>query len=134
MPYRVLVTGSRHWYCLSIADRIVRKLTQRHGDVVIVHGAAPGVDSAFASAAEINSNVVQEPHPADWNSFGPGAGPRRNQEMVDLGADICLAVHSDLTNSKGTKDCVRRAIKAGIPVWMIDSEDTSLKPARIQSI
>ena len=125
MPYRVLVTGSRHWYCLAMAERIVRKLADRHGEIAIIHGAAPGVDSAFESAVELidRPEVVAWPHPAPWQVFGRRAGPLRNQAMVDLGADICIAVHPDLANSRGTKDCVRRAMDAGIPVWAVTAED-----------
>ena len=34
--------------------------------------------------------------------------------MVDLGADVCLAF--PLGESRGTRDCMRRASEAGIPV------------------
>jgi hypothetical protein len=43
--------------------------------------------------------------------------------MVAKGADLCIAVHEFLMNSKGTRDCCNRAIAAGIPVWLIASDD-----------
>ena len=55
-----------------------------------------------------------ETHPADWSTHGRAAGPIRNQQMVDRGADICLAFPT--SSSIGTWDCVRRAKAAGIPV------------------
>jgi hypothetical protein len=120
---RVIVTGSRHWYCLEIAGQVVRRLKARHGDaLVIVHGAAPGVDRAFDDAAAAEG-VAREPHPARWRELGNGAGPVRNGEMVAAGAALCVAVHRDLKASRGTKDCVRKALAAGIPVWLVDSED-----------
>jgi hypothetical protein len=42
--------------------------------------------------------------------------------MVAAGADMCVAFHRFLSGSKGTNDCVRRAIEAGIPTYLIDSE------------
>lgn len=67
-------------------------------------------------ARDIARNVfwlTEEPHPADW-SWGNGAGMHRNQEMVDLGADVCLAFIRG--KSSGTRDCADKAAKAGIPV------------------
>lgn len=115
---RVIITGARDWYCYELATKVLTGLIAKHGanDLVIVHGAAPGVDSAFAQAC--HDNIIEdEPHPAHWKAFGNGAGPKRNQEMVDSGADLCLAFHPHLSISKGTRDCVRRALKAGIPTW-----------------
>jgi hypothetical protein len=49
--------------------------------------------------------------------------------MVDAGAGVCIAVHRFLMNSKGTKDCARQAIEAGIPTYLIDSDEA--KPKRL---
>jgi hypothetical protein len=45
-------------------------------------------------------------------------------------ADLCLALHRTLATSKGTKDCVRQALAAGIPVYLI--EDDRAIPTRLQ--
>lgn len=122
MPTRVLITGDRHWYCERLAARVVKGLLERHGnDIVIVQGAAPGVDTVFAEAA-FEAGVTQEPHPARWDELGPKAGPIRNAEMVKLGAAFCIAFHRDLENSRGTLDCVSRCHNAGIPVWLVADE------------
>ena len=131
-PYRVLVTGSRSWPCHEVASIVVNRLLARHGTgLVIVHGAAPGVDSAFHAAA-MSRGAACEPHPADWDRLGKCAGPIRNQTMVDAGAVLCIAVHRDLAGSRGTRDCVRRALAADIPVWLIDSDE--VKPKRITEV
>lgn len=94
-------------------------LRDRYGPAItIVHGMAPGVDTAFAVACR-RLKVKDEPHPADWETLGKGAGPRRNQAMVDLGATFAIAVHRDLEKSRGTKDCVSRCHAAGIPVYHV---------------
>lgn len=76
--------------------------------------------------------VIPETHPADWDTCGPGcvlgdaahrrattegrlrycprAGHRRNQEMVDAGADVVLAFVLD--DSPGATDCLGRARRA----------------------
>lgn len=129
---RVLVTGSRYWACRDLARAVVARLVNRYGDALtVVHGAAPGVDSAFAGACE-ELGVDQEPHPADWQGKGNGAGPIRNQRMVDAGAVLCIAVHRDLAGSKGTKDCCRRALAAGIPTYLVDGE--KVEPRRLTEV
>jgi hypothetical protein len=55
--------------------------------------------------------------PADWARFGRAAGPIRNQRMLDEGKPtLVLAFHNNIVESKGTKDMVKRARKAGIRV------------------
>jgi hypothetical protein len=49
--------------------------------------------------------------------------------MVALGADLCIAVPKFVMNSKGTKNCVKQAIEAGLPTYLIDSDEA--KPKRL---
>lgn len=109
VPRRVLVTGSRDW----TDTRVISVALVEHmwpGDV-LVHGAAKGADSLAAGLWEAFGPV--EPHP-----YPPGSGKRggylRNKEMVDAGADICLAFIWN--NSRGASMCAGLAEKAGIPV------------------
>ena len=51
------------------------------------------------------------------HTFNANAGPIRNAEMVALGAEMCLAFHRAIAASRGTKDCARRALAAGIPTY-----------------
>lgn len=60
--------------------------------------------------------------PADWDKYGRSAGPIRNGEMLKQGKpDLVVAFHDDIENSKETKDMVRQAREAGIPVEVRDS-------------
>jgi hypothetical protein len=70
-------------------------------------------------------------HGHDWKGLGNVAGPARNREMVQAGADLCIALHRSIETSKGTRDCVRQALAAGIPVWLIESEEAI--PKRVQA-
>jgi hypothetical protein len=111
---------------------------------VIVHGAATGIDQSFAEACA-KLGVEQEPHLARWDDLdAPGAvvrrdksgraynakaGPTRNAEIVAAGAGMCVAFHRRLAWSRGTKDCVRRAIEAGIPTYVVESKEA--RPRRL---
>lgn len=120
---RILITGCRHWNCDALADRVIARLIAKHGrHLVIVHGDAPDVDTAFANAAS-RAIIPDEPHSADWKRLGNAAGPRRNEAMVNAGASLCIAVHRDIRSSKGTRGCALLAIGAGIKTVLIDSEE-----------
>jgi hypothetical protein len=49
--------------------------------------------------------------------------------MVAAGGELCIAVHRFILISKGTKDCAKQAIQAGIPTYLIDSDEA--KPKRL---
>jgi hypothetical protein len=126
---RIIVTGERFWACHKLAAAILRRLVARYGpDIVIVHGDDTGVEESFVTAAR-GLGIRTEAHPADYDRLGEGAEPFRNREMIRAGAGLCLAVHRFLANGKGTKDCARQAITAGIPTYLIDSEEAA--PRRI---
>lgn len=120
---RLLVTGSRGWTNVPvISEGLMAAYTRLGGSaekIVLVHGAAPGADTI---AAQIWSawGLPTEPHPANWSEFGRSAGPIRNQEMVALGAAEAHAFR--LPDSKGTKDCIDRCVKARIRIHIYSQE------------
>jgi hypothetical protein len=131
MDIHIVISGDRHWRCDDLAEQVLNRLLARNGpNLVIVHGGANGVDQAFHLGAQALAIDV-EPHLANWQSLGNIAGPSRNREMVNSGADLCIALRRTLETSKGTKDCVRQALAAGIAVWLI--EDDRAVPRRVQA-
>jgi hypothetical protein len=78
---------------------------------VLVHGDARGADTQ-AAQRWASFGGKEEAHPAKWSLFGRSAGIKRNQEMLDAGADFVLA----FPGGAGTADMVRRAKAAGIEV------------------
>jgi predicted polyphosphate/ATP-dependent NAD kinase len=109
---RILVTGGRRYANARIVAGALANFGG--GQHVLVHGGANGLDRIAAKiAAEWGWGV--EEHPASWATYGRRAGPLRNQRMVDAGADVLLAFPGGV----GTRDCVRRAGRAAIPVISI---------------
>lgn len=112
---RILITGSRDYTDYdNMKDSILEVVHTANtdaSDVCIVHGGASGADYLAGEIAR-ELGFSEEVHYADWKNLGKKAGPLRNQKMVDLGADICLAF--PLGKSFGTRNCVKLAKKAGI--------------------
>jgi hypothetical protein len=119
---RIIVTGSREWTDKrAIRDAILNTLHRMNtgfGPHTLVHGDCP--TGADVLADEVwwetfpTTPIPPEIHRANWKLNGRAAGPIRNQQMIDQGADVCIAF--PLGDSRGTRDCIRRAEAAGIPV------------------
>lgn len=115
---RILVTGSREWTdSFQIINAFLDVELHPWDEVTVIHGDCPtGLDPLAAQIAKDEFGWKVEPYPADWAKHGKAAGPIRNQEMVDAGADVCLAFFQPGAANRGTQDCVSRAEAAGIPV------------------
>lgn len=113
---RILITGSRN----HTDVQLIREAIQTHTmglepeNVTIVSGGCPtGADRIAERYARLQGFTL-EIHPAEWAKHGRAAGPIRNQQMVDAGADVVLAF--PLGESRGTKGCIRAAKVAGLTV------------------
>ena len=139
--FRILVTGGRDYTDAERVEAELRAAVEaRLGPsadpslVVLVHGAAAGLDR-LADAAALRLGFHVEAHPADWTGpcrpscpapprpshrrrrrdgtdYCPAAGAYRNAEMVELGADLAII----FPGGRGTADCARRIRAAGIAV------------------
>lgn len=116
---RILVCGGRDYTNHAMVDRVLRAVRNKHPEIIVVHGDARGADS-IAKAWAIRMRVPQEAYPADWEGNGKGAGPIRNQQMLDTGIDAVVA----FPGGRGTADMVSRARAAGVPVWEIKKGPT----------
>lgn len=126
---RLLITGSRdipaekrHTVQMKIWE-VYLTMKERDEALLVVHGDCPsGADHWARLMVEMAvesgmRGIGQERHPANWNGTdGRAAGFVRNQEMVDLGADQCVAFKLRGAGNKGTSHCAGRAAAAGIPV------------------
>jgi hypothetical protein len=117
---RVIVTGSRDWSDRDAVQAALLDVALEHSSFTLIHGGCPtGADrfaDRWARAAEIPVEVFE----ADWEKYGKRAGPIRNAEMVQAGADLVLAF--PLPGGKGTQHTIRIAREAGIPVQVWGEE------------
>jgi len=125
---RILCCGDRNWSSYEIIRRELEKFPK---DTEIIQGCANGADKMSANIAKSlglklisskdNNDIINNPgFPADWNKYGRAAGPIRNKQMLDEGKpDLVLAFHSNIENSRGTKNMIEQAKKRGIVIILI---------------
>lgn len=125
---RVLVTGARDYNdyravatCLTGYLILAR---DRGEKLVVIEGGATGADQLARSWASLEDDyspyVELITVEAEWDRLGKRAGPARNTKMLkEHKPSVVLAFHDDLEWSLGTKDCVKKAKKYGIPVYLV---------------
>ena len=129
MSVRILITGSREFTDRPLAAAALSQVRREHPgeQLVVIDGMARGADALLVSIVEDAPDgwAVIEPHPvtpAMWRPDGPNgrvdkaADHKRNQRMVDSGADVCLAFLCAWAANNGTKGCMKAAARAGIEV------------------
>lgn len=113
---KVIICGQRDFYDKNYLFRAMDKMRIKFDPFVtfVVHGDCRGADKlgeAWAKARGIEFKA----YPADWKRYRNGAGPIRNQYMLDDSkAGMCFAFYNDEMESKGTRDMVSRALNAGL--------------------
>jgi hypothetical protein len=128
---RLLVTGDRNWANDQIIGAVLTSLARDYPDLVLIEGGANGADILSADIGRYLGIKVLE-FKADWNRFGRGAGPIRNQQMLDEGKPtVVMAFHPSLKDSRGTLDMVKRARSANLPVTWLDDKGNSLTGSKL---
>src|SRR6516164_1507673 len=112
-----LFTGDRNWTDPYIVQLLLRGLwhmdREQGGGMVIVHGAAPGLDSCVDREADY-LNMDVRGYPADWQRYGKSAGVRRNRQMMqETHPKAVFAFHDYSKDSTGTSDMIRLALASG---------------------
>lgn len=118
---KVLVCGSRHFNDYDFLGTSLWRLYQERENfniTEIIHGGARGADTLAGEWAK-NHNCPVRVFPADWEKHGKAAGPIRNAQMLKEGQPN-LVVAFLAPDSRGTKNMIDQATKAGVPVKVID--------------
>lgn len=108
---KVLVCGGRDFTNAEFLNKTLDGLHAIYHFTELIHGAARGADTLAGSWAWTNG-IIPRPFPADW-ALGKGAGPIRNQVMLDDKPDLVVAFP---TGGPGTQDMINRAKKAEVKV------------------
>ena len=109
---RILVCGGRNY---DNVVRVSQTMQALPPDATVIVGGARGADT-LAEVAALALGMRVEVFYANWEKYGKSAGVRRNQEMLDSGIDCVIA----FAGGRGTADMVRRALNAGVTVYMAD--------------
>ena len=120
MKTRVIVCGCKDFsgreFCFSRLDSILSE----YEDVEIVSGHAKGADTFGEEYAETHGLSLKI-FPPDWKRYGRAAGPIRNREMLKYSLEARPVVIAFWNRtSKGTKDMINQAAKAGVKVHIVD--------------
>jgi hypothetical protein len=88
LDMRIVVIGDSTWECQELATRVLRRLVARYGPgITIIHGNQPGVDQAFAAAAN-ELGVTTELRVIDRHRTGHPTIGQRNRELLMGKADM----------------------------------------------
>lgn len=128
----IVVTGSRYAQADVWEETIQTVLdgaAQLSTTCVLIHGDASGIDT-IADAVGERMGLAVIPIPALWESYGNGAGPLRNTEMLTMLERLrkygyetrVLAFHDDVGESRGTKNCVKQALGRNFEVHLFSSD------------
>lgn len=136
MMFKLLVTGDRDWTNYdSIVDAfelLCQDFNVEPSEIILIHGGQRGADDIADTCGKLLGMDVRE-YVAHWchtedcpkgcrEMVGRPAGPIRNSKMLKENPDIhmALAFHSNLQESKGTRNMIGQLEKAGIPYRHID--------------
>ena len=96
-------------------------------NIVIALGGAPGVDQSVSMACR-RLGVTIDLFMADFIHLGDHHFC--NRELLRRGAGLCVIVHSSTLDER-CRDLAQQAIAAGVPTYLIDSQDG--KPRRMMA-
>lgn len=109
---RLLVCGGRKYADREFLYAKLDEYLAKFGSLCIISGKAPGADTLAEEWARERRTSFHG-FRADWDKHGKGAGPIRNQRMIDKGdPHLVLAFPGGI----GTEDMIARALTAHVPV------------------
>ena len=107
----VAVTGGKEVADPTAVWSVLDRTHEKHSDMVLVHGGAPGIETVAAKWAEARGvhQLIVRP---DWKAHGRAAPFRRNDALLDLLPKGVIA----FAGSGVTGNLVDKARQMGIPV------------------
>lgn len=111
---KVIIAGDRNFedydVLLAAVEACPFEITQ------VVSGRARGVDTMGERWSEEFLGEKAKMFPAEWNRYGKGAGPKRNNQMANYGECLLALWHGRQVG--GTWNMIKQARKYGLKVWV----------------
>jgi len=110
-PVRLIVAGSRTYDNYEEFVQVLEEfIKQFEGQRILFYSgmAKRGADAMVVQYCQERPELRYLPHPADWDTYGKGAGFIRNEQMADTATHL-IAFWDDI--SRGTKhmiDCMQK--------------------------
>lgn len=133
MMQRVLVCGGRYYRDKEHLYAVLDAFHAREEIFLVIHGDSGELDSdgrAVCGADKIAGNwawdrkVPLQVFPAQWDKWGPPAGPIRNTQMLTVGQPTVVIA---FPGGKGTANMIKQAEQKGIPVMRMASGSETQK-------
>lgn len=99
----------------------------------MIHGACGRGADLIADWEAKRHGLRVETYPVDHELDGswPAAGPRRNSRMIrESKPEFCFGFATS-AESKGTKDCMTKCKRAGIPTFALNPNSTHVDAMRV---
>ncbi len=120
MNTRVIVCGGRDFNDKGLCFSQLERILAYYDKIEIVSGHAKGADTFGEEYAKTHDLPIAIFKP-DWKQYGRGAGPVRNREMLRYALEenpVVIAFWNG--SSRGTKNMIDQAEKAGAKVHIVD--------------
>lgn len=121
---KILTAGSRTWEGIwgewriqVVLNRLLLTAAALDSPLRLMNGACPQGADAIVKRWADRRLVPLDEFPAEWLKYGNRAGLMRNEYMVNLGADMCVAFLRN--NSRGTQNTIDLARAVGIPTFVV---------------
>ena len=103
---RMLVTGSRDWADARLVRRAMLDYAVDDDPITVVHGDCPSGADAIADAVALGLSWKTERHPADWRTYGKGAGFRDSRQLATFQSNrISIVVHAQAPRASVRTAC-----------------------------
>ena len=120
---RIAIVGSRDFNDAQLMYDVMSNVIHKFGEqeYIVVSGTARGADRLGEEYAQFVGFDVER-YPADWNTYGKGAGHIRNRQMAEI-SDIIVAFWDG--KSTGTKNMIHTSEQLGKHVFVVNYNDLS---------
>jgi hypothetical protein len=119
---KVIIAGSRHmpFESYPLIGRAVARFEQFTGRKIteVVCGEAKGADTLGKKWAfcENTPRIPVKSFPADWDTYGKGAGPIRNREMAEYAEGLIVFIWD---SSRGSANMLQQMQDLDKPCYVV---------------